>query len=79
MKIDRSFRYDGFENTHSPKVYPENSFSEIEQFCRFRGLDLAQYAEINEGDGIWDFLADRLRSGAGALHRAKCRGRRADT
>ena len=49
-------RFDGCENTHSPEVYPENSFAEIEQFCRFRGLDLAQYVEINEGEGIWDFL-----------------------
>ena len=40
-----------------PEVYPENSFAEIEQFCRFRGLDLAEYVEINEGDDIWDFLS----------------------
>ena len=49
-------RYEGFEETASPEVYPENSFAEIEQFCRFRGLDLAQYVEINEGEDIWPFL-----------------------
>ena len=40
-----------------PEVYPENSFAEIEQFCRFRGLDLADYVEINEGEDIWPFLS----------------------
>ena len=40
-----------------PEVYPENSFAEIEQFCRFRGLDLAEYVEINEGEDIWEFLS----------------------
>jgi L-serine dehydratase len=40
-----------------PEVYPENSFAEVEQFCRFRGLDLAEYVEINEGEDIWEFLS----------------------
>ncbi len=40
-----------------PEIYPENSFAEVEQFCRFRGLDLAEYVEINEGEDIWEFLA----------------------
>ena len=40
-----------------PEVYPENSFAEVEQFCRFRGLDLAEYVEINEGEDIWTFLS----------------------
>ena len=39
-----------------PEVYPENSFAEVEQFCRFRGLDLAEYVELNEGSDIWEFL-----------------------
>ncbi len=41
-----------------PEIYPENSFAEVEQFCRFRGLDLAEYVELNEGPEIWDFLAE---------------------
>ena len=40
------------------EVYPENSFAEVEQFCRFRSLDLAEYVEFNEGHEIWPFLAD---------------------
>ena len=51
-------RFDGYVKQDLPEVYPENSFAEIEQFCRFRGLDLAEYVEINEGEDIWDFLAE---------------------
>ena len=49
-------RFDSCPYTVEHEVYPENSFAEIEQFCRFRGLDLAQYVEICEGEDIWDFL-----------------------
>ena len=50
-------RFEGHVGEEPPEVYPENSFAEIAQFCRFRGLDLAEYVEINEGDDIWDFLS----------------------
>ena len=50
-------RFEGHAGEELPEVYPENSFAEIAQFCRFRGLDLAEYVEINEGDDIWDFLS----------------------
>ena len=40
-----------------PDIYPENSFAEIAQFCKWRGLQLWEYVEINEGPEIWDFLA----------------------
>ena len=39
------------------EVYPENSFAEIAQFCRWRYISLSEYVELNEGPGIWDFLA----------------------
>ena len=51
-------RFDGDKAQAMPDVYPENSFAEIDQFCRFRGLDLAEFVEINEGEEIWDFLAE---------------------
>ncbi len=50
-------RCEGLTALELPEVYPENSFAEIDQFCRFRGLDLAEYVEINEGEDIWDFLS----------------------
>ena len=34
----------------------------MEQFCRFRGLDLAEYVEINEGEDIWEFLDEIWRT-----------------
>ena len=40
------------------EVYPENSFAEIAQFCRWRYISLSEYVELNEGPGIWDFLAE---------------------
>ena len=39
-------------------VYPEGSFAEITQFCRWRYISLSEYVELNEGPGIWDFLAE---------------------
>ncbi len=41
-----------------PEVYPENSFAEIQQFCRFRRLDLSRYVELCEGKEIWPFLQE---------------------
>ena len=51
-------RFEGLKELELPDVYPENSFAEVDQFCRFRGLDLAEYVEINEGEEIWDFLSE---------------------
>lgn len=48
-----------FENAEferPPEIYPENTFAEVEQFCRFRGFDLAEYVEFREKDGIRDYL-----------------------
>ena len=41
----------------SPEVYPENSFAEIADFCKWRYINkLSDYVELNEGEDIWDFL-----------------------
>ncbi len=41
----------------SPDLYPENSFAEIADFCKWRYIDkLSDYVELNEGEDIWDFL-----------------------
>lgn len=44
------------EETQEEEVYPENSFAEVLDFCRFRGLDLAEYVEVTEGEEIRDYL-----------------------
>lgn len=49
-------RVDGQTEPEDSEIYPENTFAEVEQFCRFRNLDLAEYVEFNEGSEIWDFL-----------------------
>lgn len=48
---------EGSESAESEDIYPENSFAEIAQFCKWRNLRLWEYVEINEGPEIWDFLA----------------------
>ena len=41
----------------TPEVYPENSFAEIADFCKWRYIDkLSDYVELNEGEEIWGFL-----------------------
>ncbi len=44
------------EDAQEEDVYPENSFAEVLDFCRFRGLDLAEYVEVSEGEEIRDYL-----------------------
>lgn len=42
----------------SPDIYPENSFAEIADFCKWRYIQkLSDYVELNEGEDIWEFLA----------------------
>ncbi len=39
------------------EIYPENSFAEIADFCKWRYIGtLSEYVEMNEGPEIWDFL-----------------------
>ena len=41
----------------TPDVYPENSFAEIADFCKWRYIErLSDYVELNEGEDIWAFL-----------------------
>ncbi len=45
-------------DTHEDEdVYPENSFAEIVQFCKWRKIRLWEYVEMTEGPEIWTFLA----------------------
>ena len=43
----------------TPEVYPENSFAEIADFCKWRYIEkLSDYVELNEGEDIWAFLME---------------------
>ncbi|MGM9651867.1 MAG: L-serine ammonia-lyase, iron-sulfur-dependent, subunit alpha [Faecousia sp.] len=48
---------EGRPDAQSPDIYPENSFAEIMQFCKWRNIRLWEYVELNEGKEIWAFLA----------------------
>ena len=51
-------RIPGEKTLDSPDVYPENSFAEIADFCKWRYIHkLSDYVELNEGEEIWEFLA----------------------
>ncbi len=52
-------RVPGLPHLDPPEVYPENSFAEIADFCKWRYIDkLSDYVELNEGEEIWPFLMD---------------------
>jgi L-serine dehydratase len=52
-------RLPGENRLETPEVYPENSFAEIADFCKWRYIDkLSDYVELNEGEEIWDFLTE---------------------
>ncbi len=52
-------RIPGQAHRDTPELYPENSFAEIADFCKWRYIDkLSDYVEINEGAEIWDFLME---------------------
>ena len=43
----------------TPEVYHENSFAEIHDFCKWHYISkLSDYVELNEGEGIWDYLME---------------------
>ena len=52
-------RFPGQSHLDSPDVYPEHSFAEIADFCKWRYVHtLSEYVELNEGPEIWDFLME---------------------
>ena len=52
-------RIPGQSHRDTPDLYPENSFAEIADFCKWRYIDkISDYVELNEGSDIWDFLME---------------------
>ncbi len=52
-------RIPGRDDIESEDIYPEHSFAEIHDFCKWRYLrTLSEYVELNEGPEIWDFLRE---------------------
>lgn len=48
---------EGRKSSRLEEVYPENSFAEIADFCKWRYIPtISEYVEMNEGPEIWDFL-----------------------
>ena len=56
-------RVPGEKTLEGPEVYPENSFAEIADFCKWRYIHKrSDYVELNEGEEIWEFLAEVWRA-----------------
>ena len=52
-------RIEGRPEVSGEDIYPENSFAEIADFCKWRYINtLSEYVEMNEGPEIWDFLME---------------------
>lgn len=59
----------GRNSDASEEVYPENSFAEIMDFCKWSYVHtLSDYVEMNEGPEIWDFLRDVWQTMKAAIH-----------
>lgn len=46
----------GEDASEGQLVYPHNTFSEISDYCREKGIRLWEYVEEVEGNEIWDYL-----------------------
>ena len=52
-------RIPGSSIAETEDIYPENSFAEIADFCKWRYIStLSEYVEMHEGPEIWDFLEE---------------------
>lgn len=52
-------RVPGSQVLETEDLYPENSFAEISDFCKWRYINtLSEYVEMHEGPEIWDFLQE---------------------
>ncbi len=52
-------RIPGRKAASDEEIYPENSFAEIADFCKWRYIHtLSEYVEMNEGPEIWEFLGE---------------------
>lgn len=50
-------RFVGQSEEDIPDIYPENTFSEITQYCKWHYINsISQFVELREGPEIWDFL-----------------------
>lgn len=52
-------RIPGSQLAQTEDIYPENSFAEIADFCKWRYINtLSEYVEMHEGPEIWDYLME---------------------
>ena len=62
-------KIEGREDNISDEIYPENSFSEISEYCKLEGIRLSDFVIMREGEGLYSFLYDVWETMKAAIHR----------
>ncbi len=62
-----AIKVEGRPDIELPEVYKENSFEEIAAYCKSHKMRLCEYVERNEGEDIWQYLADVWKTMCAAI------------
>lgn len=60
---------EGREEDINEHIYPENSFSEISEYCKRHGIRISDFVEMREGSEIYSFLYEVWEVMKAAIHR----------
>ena len=59
---------EGRPSSDSDEIYPENSFSEVAEYCKENGIRISDFVFMREGEGIKDFLYDVWQTMKCSIH-----------
>jgi L-serine dehydratase len=59
---------DGEKPNPKEDIYPENTFTEISEYCRKRNIRISDYVEEHEGESIWAYLSEVWETMRHAIH-----------
>ncbi len=61
-------KIEGREDKVRNEVYPENSFREISEYCKKKGIRLSEFVVEREGEEIYEFLANVWHTMTKSIH-----------
>ncbi len=61
-------RIEGRDSDSVDEIYPENTFSEIANYCKTHGIRLSEFVILREGRELYDFLYDVYDTMKNAIH-----------
>ncbi len=62
-------RIEGREDDVNDHIYPEDSFTEIAEYCKSHGIRLSDFVEMREGSEIYSFLYEVWEVMKASIHR----------